>query len=187
MSNALFIQKINDGLSEMASKFTGSRVFGLAQSIIRQSGDNTQLLPTIVDLSGEGTYIGVDDAAPLTIYHKSNSIAVSEKQGSGYGDNRSNKTYTYSNALVVFMDRKALGMLPDELILFIQANLPDSLKIGNYKSVNVRMQNIILNSQQVFASEYQNVDYRIPPRFSLFAINYQIESVFDKNCFATCP
>lgn len=187
MSNAKFIEKLNDSILDLSSKFLGSRIFGIAQSIIRGTSEKSELLPALVDLNGEATYIGVDDASPLTVYHKANSIAVSEKSGSGYGDNRAYKSFTYSNALIVFMDRKVLGMLPEELVLFIQANFPDNIKIDNYKSVNMRMQNIILNSQQVFASEYQNVDYRIPPRFSLFAINYQIESVFDKSCFATCP
>ena len=187
MSNSVFISTINEQLRPIADKFAGSRVFGLAQSIIRDVSGGQELIPALVDKEGESKYIGIDDAAPLTIYHKANSIGVTDKSNSGYGDARSHKVDTYFNSMIVFMDRKATNLLPDELLLFIQANLPDEIKITNYKSVNIRIQNIILNSQQVLASEYQNTEYKIPPRFSLFAINYQIESVFDKGCFATCP
>lgn len=187
MSNSVFISTINDQLRPITEKFTGSRVFGLAQSMIRETSGGLELIPALVDKEGEGKYIGIDDTAPITIYHKSNSITVTDKPNSGVGDSRAHKVDTYSNSMIVFMDRKATCLLPDEFLLFIQANLPDEIKIQNYKSVNIRLQNIILNSQQVLASEYQNTEYKIPPRFSLFAINYQIESVFDKSCFATCP
>ena len=187
MSNGKFISAINDRLSQVASKYTGSRVFGLAQSISRPVSEGLQTMPAIVSQDGEEKYVGLDDSAPLTIYHRANSISVSDKTNSGYGDARSFKVYLYSNVMIVFMDRAITRMLPDEFILFMEANIQDQLLIENYRSVIVRIQNIILNSAQVFNSEYQNVSFRMSPRFSLFAINYQIESVFDKNCFATCP
>lgn len=187
MSNSVFISSINDRIKGLTDKWAGSRVFGLAQSMIRDTSGGQELIPAMVDKEGEGKYIGFDDTAPMTIYHKANSITVTEKANTGYGNARSNIANTYANSMIVFMDRKVTGLLPDEFLLFVQANLADDIKVDNYKSVNLRIQNIILNSQQVLASEYQNTEYKIPPRFSLFAINYQIESVFDKSCFATCP
>lgn len=187
MSNSAFISAINEQIEPLLMAFTGFRLFGIAQGMIRKVGDQPQLIPCLVNLDGEGTYVGLDDAAPITIYHKSNSIAIADKPNSGVGDSRANSVNTYQNSLIVFLNRRLTKLLPDEFILVLHANLKDGIKIPKYKTINIRLQNIILNSQQVFASEYQGFDYRIPPHFSLFAINYQIESVFDKSCFATCP
>lgn len=187
MSNSKFIDAINRQLAVLGTAFTGARVYGLAQSVVRSTGDGDQILPAVVDLSGEEKYVGLDDAGSVTIYHKANTIAVSEKSNSGYGDRRAFKTYLYGNTMIVFLDRQATKLLPEDFILFLEANLEDNLKMENYRSVIIRIQNIILNSAQVFDSEYKNVPNRINPRYSLFAINYQIESVFDKSCFATCP
>lgn len=187
MSNAKFISAINEQINPLVTSFAGAKIYGIAQAIIGKGDTGDELIPCLVDKDGEGKYVGVDDTAPITIYHKSNSISVSDKQNSGTGDSRADKVYLYANTMIVFLDRKKTLLMPDELVLLIQANLADAIKIPNYKSVNVRIQNIILNTQQVFASEYQNTPYKIPPRFSLFAINYQIESTFDKKCFAKCP
>lgn len=188
MSNSKFISAINDQIQPLLKAFTGSRIYGLTQPISKPVGqDQFQTIPCIVDNSGEAKYVGVDDAALITIYHKSNTLTITEKANSGSGDVRAYTVYTYYNSMIVFIDRKRTGMLPDEFALLLQANLKDAIKIENFRAVVVRLQNIILNSQQVFATEYQNTEYRISPQFSLFAINYQIESTFDKRCFATCP
>lgn len=187
MSNLKFISAINEQISPLLAAFTGARLNRLAQSIVRGRGANIELLPALVDMDGEGTYIGMDDTSPITIYHKANSITMTEKPNSGYGNSKALKINTYANSMIVFLDRKATKMMPDELILLLQANLADEIKLKPYQTIQFRFQNIILNSQQVFASEYQNTEYKIPPQFSLLAINYQIESTFDKSCFATCP
>lgn len=188
MSNSKFISALNVQINDLVKAYPGGRVLGLAQGIIRvESNGDLQLIPAEVDKEGEGKYIGLDDSAPVTLYHKANSIQITEKSNSGYGDARALTVNTYNNSMIVFLDRKTTGLLPDEFISLLQANLADAIEMKPYKSVIVRLQNIILNSQQVFASEYQNFEYKIPPRFSLFAINYQIESTFDRKCFATCP
>lgn len=187
MSVTVFINKINEQIKPLFDKFTGSRIYGLAQGIISSKSDKPVLVPAIVDKNGEGTFAGIDDVSPFILYHKANLINASIQPNSGVGDSIGNLVYNYSNSMIIFLDRKKTKLLPDELVLFIQANLPETLKVDNYKSVNLRIQNIILNTQTVFASEYQNTMYSIKPEQNLFAINYTIESIFDKKCFAKCP
>lgn len=187
MSVTKFIEAVNQQILPLVNSFTGGKIYGLAQSMTREAGGVKELLPALVDKEGEGKYVGVDDNSPVIIYHKSNSVTAAEKQNSGVGDLRAWQVYTYSNTMIVFLDRKKTNLLPDEFILFLQANIADGLKVQNYKTVIMRFQNIILNTQQVFASEYQNTQYKVNPGMSLFAINYQIESTFDTRCFDKCP
>ena len=187
MSVTKFIGAINEQIKPLLDAFTGSQLYGLAKSMVRETGTVRELLPALVDKEGEGRYVGIDDVAPVIIYHKSNSITVSEKPNSGMGNSRALQIYTYNNTMIVFMDRKKINLLPDEFILLLQANISDGLKVPDYKTVLIRFQNIILNTQQVFVSEYQNTTYKIKPNMNLFAINYQIETTFEVKCFAKCP
>ena len=187
MSLTVFIAGINEQIAPLFKKWTGSQIHGMAQSMNREAGGKTETLPCLVDKKGEGIYIGIDDKYPVIIYHKAGQIIGTQKTGSGYGDSIADQVNTASISMVVFIDRKKIEMLPDEVAMMIQANLADGLKVKDYKSVTVRIQNIILNTQQVFASEYQNTPYKIKSSQNLFVINYQIESTFNKRCFATCP
>lgn len=143
------------------------------------------LLPCTVDKSGEGVYIGMDNTIPVIIYHKINSISSVIKP-KGTGDALGDIVNTYSNTMIVYMSRKKTGLLPDQLILKIQASLPDFLQFKPYNNIVIRFLNVILNSNQVWASEYGGSKYRLTPESNLFAINYQIETTFAKKCFENC-
>jgi hypothetical protein len=187
MSLTRFIDAINEQITPLFNKWTGVKIHGLAQSMNRDNAGKTETLPALVDKKGEGQYVGIDDKNSVIIYHKGGAMQVQTKPNSGVGDSAGDLVYTYTISMVILIDRKKLEMLPDEIALLIQANLKDQIKIQDYKSVIIRIQNIILNTQQVFSSEYQNTVYKVKPSQSLFVINYQIESTFNKRCFAKCP
>jgi hypothetical protein len=187
MSLGLFISGINEQIGSLFQKWPGCKIHGLAQSVTRESGTKPETLPALVDDKGEGQFVGMDDKHPVIIYHKAGSVASSVKPNSNYGDSSGDIVNTYSMTMIVFIDRKKISQAPDDIVQLLQTSISDRLKIKNFKSVIIRIQNIILNTQQVFAGEYQNTQYKIKPSQSLFAINYQIESTFDKRCFAKCP
>lgn len=182
------ISKIIDSINEDLKKFfEEAKIFGLAQSIIRKQGAEIELIPALVNYGGEAIYVGFDDVYPLMIYHKMNSMISSlSDKNRGYGDAGADQVNTYQNSMIVYMDRKKLKKLPDEIYMKIQGGFPERLKIDPFKTVTIKFSNVILNSQQVFASEYQGNSYSLSPEKNLFAINYTIESTFSKGCFDNC-
>lgn len=179
-------------IDELNKSFTGIipglKTYGLAQSIVRTVGTEQELLPGVAGKDGEIKYVGIDDTAPIIIYHRNSGITttrVTNRQG--YGDGLSNLVNTYQMAMIVFIDHKKTKLYPEELFLFLQSNIPDAVKSEPYKNISIRTTNVILNSQLIFSAEYAGTAFKLPVEKSLFQINYTIESTFDKNCFAKCP
>lgn len=179
-----FIDKVNTAFQGL---IPGMKVHGLAQSVIRISGDKEELLPGVVDKEGEITYVGIDDLDPVRIYHRNPGITTTRGTQQGYGDDESDIVNTYQMAMIVFIDHKRAKLFPEELFLFLQANMPDGLKSEPYKKVTIRTGSVILNSQLVFRAEYAGTEFRLPAEQSLFQINYTIQTVFKKGCFDKCP
>lgn len=179
-----FIDKINETLTEVVK---GIKVFGLAQSIIRTVGTEQELLPGVVERDGNITYVGIDDNDPVRIYHRNSGIVTTKATAKGFGDEQSSIINTYQMVMIVYIDHKISKLFPEELFLFIQANIPDQLKSEPYKTIIIKTGNVILNSQLVFAGEYAGTAFKLPADKSLFQINYTIETMFSKGCFKKCP
>lgn len=181
---SVVIQGINEELTKLFDK---AKIYGLANSVIRVKGTEQELLPGVIDHNGEVEYVGVDDTHHMVMYHKANSIssALSTVQR-GFGDGGADQVNTYANSLIVFLDRKKVKKIPDEIYLYLQSVFPESLNIKPFKTVNIRFTNVILNSLQVYSAEYQGTPYKLPPEKNLFAINYTVESIFKKGCFDKC-
>lgn len=186
MSVSTFIKQINEKLEPLFEKWTGSVLHGYTQSMIRKKGNEVELLPAVVDKNGEGKYVGPDDTNPVSLYHKLNNLN-STVRNNGVGDSLGDILNTYQNSMVVFLDRKKTNLLPDELLLYIQANFPERLKIAPYKNITIKFTGVILNSRAVFEREFQGTAFKLPNEKTLFEINYTIESLFSKECFNKCP
>lgn len=187
MNNKIFISAINDSLKGFTDSFPESRILGLAESVMRGSTDQEQIFPAIINPQGEAQVIDINDVYPLTIYHKQNSVSIAEKTNSSFGDGRAFKIYSYANAMFIHIKGSSVNLTSDEILSFIEANLPDQLKIPDMRSVQIRTETVILNSLTVFNSEYKNVPYRIPLNYYLMAVYYKVEATFDKRCLEKCP
>lgn len=179
-----FIQQINTNFEGI---IPGIKVFGIAQSIVRTVGSEVELLPGVVGLEGEITYVGLDDADPVRIYHRIAGVTTGRDTKQGYGEDRSDIINTYQMVIIVYINHKRSKLYPEELFLFLQANMPDALISNPYKTITVTTGNVILNSQLVFAAEYAGTDFKLPAEHSLFQINYSIVTTFKKDCFKKCP
>lgn len=132
-------------------------------------------------------YAGIDDVHPLVAYHKLISLNSSVIARSGYGDSAGYIKNAYSLALVVFVNRGKCKLYQDQVLLAIQANLPDLIDAPPYKSVQVIMGRVDLDSETVYGQEYTNARYKLGTDQYLFRINYTIETTFKKGCFHRCP
>lgn len=157
----------------------GSEVFGVAELVSK--GEST--LPEV-----DGKFVGIDDIYPVRIYHRILSMSSKIDVKGGYGNATGDVVNTYSIAMVVFLQHQKAGRYPDELMLIIQANMPDQLKIVPYKNIRVTFTGAQLDSQSNWAQEYRSgTDYRLKSDQFLFKINYNIETTFSKGCFKECP
>lgn len=180
-----YIKKLNQDLQGLIS---GIKVFGIAQPVTRPGeGDTEELLPGEVDQDGEITYVGIDDVDPVRIYHRIAGLLVTRATNQGYGEAESDVVNTYQMAMIVYINHKKTKLYPEELFLYLQANIPDAIKSEPYKNIKVRIANVITNSQVVYRAEYGASTYKLPAEQSLFQVNYTIETRFKKDCFVKCP
>jgi hypothetical protein len=187
MSNALFISEINKSFANLLQAFPGSVAYGLAETVIRGAEDTPQFIPGEILPDGEVRYIGLDDIAPLSLYHKASTELIADKAGSGYGDSALYKLYTYNNIIVINFDTSITKQTPDQMLLLIEANLPQSMKVPSYKTATISTTGAILNTQQIFVQEYRGNTNRLPYTRKLMSISYKVEALFDKNCLNKCP
>ena len=173
------IRDIISSLNETIELPKGSEVYGVAELV--SQGEST--LPEI-----DGKFVGIDDIYPVRIYHRILSMTSKIDPKGGYGNSSGDVVNTYSIAMVVFLQHQRSGKYPDQLILQIQANMPDILKIVPYKNIKVVFTGAVLDSQANWVQEYRSgTDYRLQSDQFLFKINYSIETTFSKGCFKECP
>lgn len=181
-----FIYSINNQLRDLLEEWPGAALHGRAESITRTAGSEQETLPCLVGKNGELTYIGIDDVHPLIAYHKVNVIAP-QVRTTGYGDRLGDQVNTYQNSLIIYFDRKRIGLIPEDLILYIQSNFPEKITLEPFKNIIIRFTGAVLNARVVFNEEYEGASFFLPAEKSFFKINYSIESVFTKDCFKKCP
>lgn len=179
-----FIDRLN---KDIAGIIPGMKTYGLARTVTRKQGSESQTLPCVVNKDGEAIYVGIDDDVPVIVYHRIASISTARSARPGTGDGHSDLVNTYQMAMIVFIDHKKAKLYPEELFLLLQANIPDAYNLQPFKTIFIRTANVILNSQLVFSAEYAGTDFFLPAEKSLFQINYTIESTLKKECFAKCP
>jgi len=179
-----FIQPINEALRsafDEVAEFKKYKVFELA--INAQKNDTDQIFPVAFDKKGKGKYLGADDIDSIITYHKVNNFTVGRESKLGYGDSKGKIKNIYTMRLVVFLKRNVTKVEPDELALYIQTKLPEAASSSNGIRLEYNISNVILNNKLVFDMEYRNVPYFVKPEHALMAINYTIESTFDRKCF----
>lgn len=176
---------INQGLIKQLlylRQFTGYAAHGIAELTFR-STDNA-IYPFVAE---DGVYVGIDDTKPLILYHRSQNATIRNK-GKGFGDVENKEVFAVSMTMVVYQNQERTKLTQDELFLYLKSAFPAmAFKIPNFDYISVKINSVILNSQQVFRSEYQNLQYNLNPFQSLTAINYTIESEYKTACFNKCP
>jgi hypothetical protein len=151
--------------------FKGGKFYGLA---------------TLVEREGKGQPVvdekpvSYDDSYAMQMYHRVQGATI--VYSPGYGNTR-NITDTFTVSAIVFNNEKITKLKTDELAMSLQS----VLETINITSVRVLPTQIILNSQQIFATEYKGVPYALNEFQSLMQINYSVELSFRGTCFDLCP
>lgn len=169
------VEAINSSLSKLVE---GAQWQGVASSATR----NGVTQPVI-----DEKYAGADDKFPVVAYHKLGSLTSRSVEGNGYGRDAGSQTNVYSNSMVVFLNQAHCKLYPDELLLHIQANIPEKIAMPPYDRVYVTITNTQLDKETVYAQEYAKAKFELKAKQYLFRISYTVETTFKKGCFKTCP
>lgn len=161
-------------------------LYGLAQTVVRTQGSETDALPGLVNKDGEIKYVGIDDIYSIIIYHKLNSLSSTPKNN-GRGDNPGDLTTSFGLSMIVYWDRKRYNKLPDEVVFIAQARLPQLIKdTDDVKLIKIKVGSANFNSLQVFTQEYSGTKFDLPPNANLMNLNYTIEATFNPACLPAC-
>lgn len=153
--------------------FKGGKLYGVA---------------TLVEREGRGQPVAderpvsYDDSYSLQMYHRILGVNITYPNNTGYG-NTIKTVNTYQVIAVIFNNEKQTAVKTDEVATIIQS----VLAALNITSVRILPTSFILNSQQVFATEYKGVPYALNEYQSLMQMNYTVEVTFKGNCFDLCP
>jgi len=165
---ALSVRNIISGINTtLEGIFKGGKFYGVATTVEREG----KAQPVVNEMP-----VGFDDSYGMQMYHKLGNATVAYT--AGYGDTQTT-TNTYQVSAIVFNNERITKLKTDELALVIQS----ALSLND----NATLTGFILNSPQVFATEYRGTAYSLNEYQSLMQINYTVEISFNGNCFDLCP
>lgn len=147
--------------------------YGIARTLVREN----DLLPVI-----NGKYVGIDGVNEFQLYHKVNGISFSRATNSGYGNDQY-ETEVYAMSIIVFSRHD-----PENMALMIRSKVPQKMRFDATVRVNINPVRALLNSQQVCQQEYgTGGEFKLSEGQYLFQFDYNVEVVYKKGCFDSCP
>jgi len=162
------VSEINASLNNV---FKGSTLYGIATPAEREG----KVQPVVDERP-----VSFDDSYALQIYHKVTGVNISYRPG--FGDEQ--KTIdTFSMSAIVFNNEKRTGLKSDEIAMIMQS----ILSVMNILSVRILPNNVVLNTKQIFDTEYRGNGYPLSEYHSLMQLNYSVEVTFKSGCFDLCP
>lgn len=180
------IDLINNGLTGIVPD---QIVVGLVQRVYRNNSDDSiEFMPGIVRDDGEIIYAGYDDIKSLNIYHKTNAANLSfGGTRTGYGDNKRNED-TIAMSMVAAWDTRKVPLQSVDMMLLLRSRFPQVIKgIPDFGDAVIVPQSALLNSKQVFESEYTVATGFLLPNFINFLqLNYIIQLKYDQTCIPGC-
>lgn len=180
------IDTINIGF---AGIHESGKILGISQPVYRlNSEDANDYMPGIVKLGeDEAIYAGIDDVDSLMIYHKLNNSTLSFAPRSGYGDSRLSEDNVLASIIAAWDTRK-IKVYSADMLLLLRSRMPQQIAgIQDIHQVNIIPNNALLNTKQIFESEYKfDKAYLLPIYMTLIQINYTIQIKYDQACIEKC-
>lgn len=187
------IQLVNSSLKALAladARFSGALIADIAKDAIR-SAEPSETYPVYMNDSYEAQDLTASDNYPLVLYHKIKQITYKPFGNNSTGTRVNMMTGSMNIKAVIYGKYAALRLTREELEGLFVTEFPDNFSGIQVKGIGlIGLQAIFqssnLDSAQVWGEEYKNIACPIAPEDIYFSINYQLESLFDKNCFKIC-
>lgn len=180
----------NSSLNE--ARFQGARIERLAWLANIQRDENIITMPVVIDKFAEMKYVGIDDAYPLTIYHRmlSNSYQKGAAKQS-YGDTDTVKVQKTDMLMVVSGRANLVKLTAEQLEALLAVSFPDLIPATQLNDLKLDYMTVTLtgsdmNNLNVYNTEYRGSEVVPPEDLLLFSMRYQIETSWKKGCFKLC-
>lgn len=167
-------------------------LFGISKPLpYKVGGDGSyELIPTELDLSGEGKKLIPDDKNPIQIYHKVNSIATVPDKAQ-YGNSNDKIIRTAQMSMIVWAQSNKIKMMDNELDQLMLSVFPNKIATADLarlqlNACTINYNSSDFNSMPIFAREYATKKYYLNPQHLFFEVKYSIECRLNKSCIKTC-
>lgn len=140
----------------------------LAEPILAPDRNGDKTIPAIVDPYGEVDMNLFDDRYHVGFYHKLTGKDYTNDPSRGYGNSKSILETANMSMIVYGVRSEILGRDVEEKIVHT-INAINGKSVGTVKSVS-------WDRNQVFTSEFSNVQFFLKPNIFLFKINYTIST-----------
>lgn len=153
--------------------------------------DNRTTRPVLVEKDGGTVDVSLRDTDKLQIYHRILNLNYEEATDDNFGEEKNVLREVANMTMVMFGEVKRNRVFPEDLAAAANIGLPATLTkaqllLLSLYSCSVVMGETILSQEEVFAREYEGVQYNLTPHTILIAVNYQIITVYNKACFSAC-
>lgn len=179
------------GSSLNKKQFQPGSYNGLASIIGRKNAKgDLELIPGILDGSGNYTPVIPDQKFNLVIYHKLLTNEYGYDKKNSYGEAYDVRC-TSQMMMVVWGDGKKIGITAEQLEAMIVFGMPQMLSSIDRQNLGLKTCMISpistnMDRLQVFRQEYQQVEFFLKPNDALFLVRYKIETSFGQSCIDLC-
>lgn len=171
--------------------FAGALYSNIAEPVLKETNDGGVLYPCIVANDGECTELVVNDTYPMQVYHKTGNLNFDTGSENEYGDPGDNLQETASMALILIANRNLIQVSKEDIATGLALYLPKNVKRSeisspNFISCTIEAGQVNINTRDVFAQEYGNVDFSLPPNYIMISLPYTVVTICNKSCFNIC-
>lgn len=183
--------------SALSTSVFSSRVFQsakydeIADLVYEEKDGNKIYRPVIIDNDGELHDMGINDIYSLQVYHRQSGLVFEDRQENDFGNEGNTTTETADMMLIVIGDKGRLNVVEQDVASGIWANVPRTLSKAilqglQLQALSVEPGEVNLDPMQVYAQEYQGVEFVLKPNDFMISMKYKIVTEYNKNCFNIC-
>jgi hypothetical protein len=184
------VQYINDTLKTEqfgASKFSKGTFNGIAELV--KSSETGETKPATIANNGECTYIGINDAHPFQIYHRTLSASF-ELVDSDFGDFKVRRQ-TDNMTMVIIADRERTEVTKEQIISAVSIGFPLELPATNKSALsllqcNMTPETFLTDYNDVWSREFSITQSLLKPQTIMVALDYSITTDVVESCIEIC-
>ena len=182
INEALKTGKLSD------ARFSGSEFFANAVQGTKKTDNGDVYSPYYFDDNGKEIYVGLNDDAPLRIYHR--VIGSTYNTSNNYGNRNLWLNQTINAYMVVYGKVARVKLRSDEIEMLLVAGFPDIIEKNllptGLVDMGVNVTSSTTEQRTIFNIEFPNGDFRLSAEDIYVRINYTITSRFNKDCVKIC-
>lgn len=172
-------------------RFTDSDYNAIAYPVVSDNREPVVIMPCVpIETLGEYKPMFFNDTRPFTLYHKVLNSSYQKDAQYGRAGGRAMKLIA-TMQMIVLANRSLTGLLPDEFEMILASNFPEGNEanfsnITGMSVVSINPLSSNMNFEQLHNAEFKGIEYKVNPDRMILAVNYTIESAFNKRCFKVC-